>query len=357
MNNVTFAAVLALAALSWGCGSGDTAESAETPVAGAGETDSLREAAPVNVTVAPLKPETLEDSVALAGRLDPWVEVQVSTELGGTVQEVGFDKGRRVQKGQILARIGTDLLEASLREAEAELAQREAEFNKTTELFNRQAVPRQELTSATSLYHGAQARREAAKLRVERSVIRAPVSGMALTRDIELGEFIGPGSLVTTIHQLSKLKAVVGIPEDDIAFFELGANATIEVDAYRGREFEGKVQFLSPAATGKNRTFPAEIALDNRDGALRPGMIVRVRLVKEVYEDLIVVPRDAVLERDTGYVAFVMEGDRAVLRKVETGPSEGGRIVVLDGLQAGEKLILTGHRNLIDGQLVRVSGD
>ena len=330
--------------LLWGCGSEEAAEA---------DANASPEPPPVNVSVMKLKPETLKDELKLAGRLEPWVAVQVSTELGGTVQEVGFDKGRRVAKGQILARIGTDLLEASLAEAEAALAHAESEFNKVTELFKRQAVPRQDLSSATSNYHGAEARCELARLRVERSIIRAPLSGMAVSREIEPGEFLPAGTLVTTIHQLSRIKAVVGIPEDDISYFQVGAEAHIVIDAYRDREFTGKMHFLSPAATGKNRTFPAEVAIDNKGGELRPGMIVRVRLVRQVYEDLIVIPRDAVLERDTGYVVFVYEGGRAELRNVKTGPSERGEIVVLEGLKPGEDLIITGHRNLIDGQPVR----
>ncbi len=343
-NVLLLLAAMMIALLSWGCGSGEVVEA---------DADVVSEPPAVNVSVMTLKPEILRDEIKLSGRLDPWVEVQVSTELGGTVQEVGFDKGRRVAKGQVLARIGTDLLEASFAEAEAALQHAESEFNKTTELFNRQAVPRQDLTSATSNYHGAQARAQHAKLRLERSIIESPVAGMAISREIETGEFIPAGTLVTTVHQLSKLKAVVGIPEDDIPFFKVGAKAHMEVDAYPEREFTGEMHFLSPAATGQNRTFPCEIAIDNRDGDLRSGMIVRVNLVKQVFEDVIVVPRDAVLERDTGYVAFVSEEGRAVLRDVETGPSERGKIVVLEGLKPGEKLIITGHRNLVDGQLVR----
>ena len=86
-------------------------------------------------------------------------------------------------------------------------------------------------------------------------------------------------------------------------------------------------------------------------------MIVRVRLVKQVYEDVIVIPRDAVLERDSGNVAFVLKGDKAELRNVETGPSEKGEIVVLEGLERGDELIITGHRNLVNGQRVRSVAD
>ena len=93
--------------MAWGCGSEEVAEA---------EPNASPEAPAVNVSVQKLKPATLKDEVKLAGRLEPWVDVEVSTELGGTVQEIGFDKGRRVSKGQVLARIGTDLLQASFAE-------------------------------------------------------------------------------------------------------------------------------------------------------------------------------------------------------------------------------------------------
>jgi RND family efflux transporter MFP subunit len=318
--------------------------------------DVAPEAPPVNVSVQKIEPSTLKDELQLAGRLEPWVEVQVSTELGGTVQEVGFEKGRHIAKGQVLARIGTDLLEASLAEAEAALVAAEANFSKTNELFERQAVPRQELVAATSTFRQAEARVAQARLRVERSIIESPVSGVAISREIELGEVVAPGSLITVIHEVSRLKAATGLPEDDISYFRVGGEANLEVDAYPGREFTGKIHFLSPAATGQNRTFPAEIEVDNRSGDLHPGMIVRVRLTRRSFDNAVVVPRDAVLERDTGNVVFVMKDERAELRKVETGPSERGRILLLEGVSSGEELIVSGHRNLVDGQRVRAVG-
>jgi membrane fusion protein (multidrug efflux system) len=83
-------------------------------------------------------------------------------------------------------------------------------------------------------------------------------------------------------------------------------------------------------------------------------MIVRVSLTRRVYENAVVVPRDAVLERDTGDVIFVVKDDRVELRKVSTGPSEKGSILLLEGLSPGETLVVSGHRNLVDGQRVRV---
>jgi len=343
---LTSASAALAAGLLAGC-SGDPGEVAA---------DVSSEPAPVNVSVQMVEPSTLRDQLNLAGRLEPWVEVEVSTELGGTVQEVGFDKGRNIAKGQVLARIGTDLLEASLAEAEAELVAAEANFSKTRELFDRQAVPRQELVAATSTFKQVEARVALAKLRVDRSIIESPVSGVAISREIELGEVVSPGSLLAVIHDVSRLKAATGIPEQDISHFHVGGAVKLEVDAYPGREFTGRIHFLSPAATEQNRTFPAEIDIDNRKGELRPGMIARVSLVRRVFENAVVAPRDAVLERDTGNVIFVLKDERAQIREVEAGPSERGRIVILRGLSPGEVLIVSGHRNLVDGQRVRAVG-
>jgi membrane fusion protein (multidrug efflux system) len=309
---------------------------------------------PVNVSVVKLEPTELTETEVLTGKIAPWVEVEVSAELGGTVQEIGFEKGQRVKKGQVLARVGTDLLDAALREAQAALEEAEANYNRAKELFARQAVPRQELVTHTSRYHAAQARLEVANLRVQRSVIKAPVSGMAISRHADVGEVVPPGARITSIHQVSRLKVEVGIPENDIAYFRNGGEATLKVDAYPGKIFEGTIHFLGPVANSKTRTFPSEVAITNTGNELRPGMIARVSLVKRRLENAVVVPRDALLDRDLGSVAFVGVEDRAQERQVVLGPSEGNRVVIEDGLSFGESLIVAGHRNLVDGQPIRV---
>ncbi len=309
---------------------------------------------PINVSVVELEPSELTETVVLTGRVEPWLELEVSAELGGTVLEINFDKGQRVKKGQVLARVGTDILTISLNEAEAALVEAEANYNKTKELFARQAVPRQELIAFTSRYEAAKARVALANLRVERSIIDAPASGIAITREVELGEVVPPGALITTIHQTNRLKINVGIPENEISYFRRGSDATMQADAYPDHAFAGKIHFLGSAASGKNRTFPAEVAVDNADENLRPGMIVRVSLVKHHYESALVVPRDALLERDQGSVAFVDVNGRAQERPIVLGPSEGNRVIIQEGLTEGESLIVSGHRNLVDGQSVRV---
>jgi membrane fusion protein (multidrug efflux system) len=331
-----------------GCGSGDA------PIEGA-PMETKEVAAPaVNVQVEALSPQSLVERLELSGGLEPWLHVSVSAELGGTVESVGFREGQRVKEGQILARVGADLFEAALAEARARLEGAEAIYQKTNELFKREHVPRQELIAATSALHAAQAQAKQAELRLERSVIEAPISGVAISREVEPGEVVSPGAPITELYQIERLKAVAGIPENDISWFEVGGEATIEVDAFPGRTFEGRIHLIGPAALGPSRTFPTEVAIDNPHGELRPGMIARVALVKRRLEDVIVLERDVLQDRDAGPVAIVADGGVARVRPLVLGASEGNRVVVEKGLEAGEKLIVTGQRGLIDGQAIEV---
>jgi RND family efflux transporter MFP subunit len=308
----------------------------------------------VNVTVERIAPQKLVDRLELSGKIEPWVEVRVSTELGGVVQQVGFDQGQRVSEGQVLARVGTDIMQASLDEADAALRAAEAAFIKTRELFERQHVTRQELIAATSQFEAAKARAAQARLRLERSIIKAPISGVAVSRDIEPGEVLAPGAPITSVHRMDRLKAKAGIPENDIAAFKAGGTATIEVDAYPERSFEGHVSYIGTVVDEMTRTFPVEVAIDNPKGELRSGMIARVVLNKKRYDDVVVVDRDLLQERDAGSVAVVLDGDVARVRQLTLGASEGNRVLVRAGLAAGEWLIVKGQRGLIEGQPVNV---
>ncbi len=340
--------LLALFASAAGCGSGDA------PSEGAPPEPAGTAAPAASVEVVKLEPRSLVERLELSGELEPWVRVSVSAELGGTVEEVTFREAQRVRQGQVLARVGSDLFEADLAETRARLEGAQAIHEKTEELFKREHVPRQELIAATSALHAAEARVRQAELRLERSVIEAPISGITVSRDLEPGEVVSPGAPITEIFRVDRLKAVAGIPENDVAAFRVGGEAAIEVDAFPGRTFAGRVHLVGPAARGPSRTFPTEIAIENPTGELRPGMIARVSLVKRKLEGVVVLERDVLQDRDAGPVAVVADGGVARVRELTLGASEGNLVVVEKGLEPGELLIVNGQRGLIDGQAVEV---
>lgn len=337
------ASLLAVAAA--GCGGEESGFAEELPA----PEEDLRP----TVAAATIATSTLTDILEISGRLEPRAEVVISSEGGGTVEEVLFDKGDRVAEGQLLARINTDLLRAALLEEEADLFGAQAEFDRARQLVEREAVPAERLTSAEAELKGAEARTEAARLRFARSEVRSPAAGVIVSRDLEPGEVLAAGSQVAVLHDTSSLKATVGIPETDIAWFRVGAAATVTLDAYPDRIVEGRITWIAPNASQPGRNFLTEIEVPNAGGSLRSGLIVRARLERRVFEDAVVISRDALVERDGTLYAFLLEGGEVAIREVTLGPDEGDQVVVTDGLDAGELLLVAGHRNLIAGEAVR----
>ena len=331
-----------------GCGQDDGFAAEPETAAAAPDTRPIVEAAVIASGF-------LADVLEIAGRLEPRAEVMVSSELGGTVEEVRFDKGDRVERGALLARVGSDLLRAALAEAEAELEGARLDYVQAKQLVEREASPRQDFLGAEVNVKRFEARVEAARLRLTRSEITAPVSGVIVQRDIEPGEVLGPGSPVAVLHDTAVLRATIGIPETDISFFAVGSPAAVSLDAYPDRSFDGRITYIAPTATRPRRSFEAEVEVENADGTLRSGLIVRTGLQRRVFEDAVVVARDALVERDGILHAFVLEDGTAGLRSITLGPDEDDRVVITAGLEVGETLITNGHRNLIDGQPVRVA--
>ena len=331
-----------------GCGQDDGFAAEPETAAAAPDTRPIVEAAVIASGF-------LADVLEIAGRLEPRAEVMVSSELGGAVEEVRFDKGDRVERGALLARVGSDLLRAALAEVEAELEGARLDYVQAKQLVEREASPRQDFLGAEVNVKRFEARVEAARLRLTRSEITAPVSGVIVQRDIEPGEVLGPGSPVAVLHDTAVLRATIGIPETDISFFSVGSPAAVSLDAYPDRSFDGRITYIAPTATRPRRSFEAEVEVENADGTLRSGLIVRTGLQRRVFEDAVVVARDALVERDGILHAFVLEDGTAGLRSITLGPDEDDRVVITAGLEVGETLITNGHRNLVDGQPVRVA--
>ncbi|MBD3869121.1 MAG: efflux RND transporter periplasmic adaptor subunit [Acidobacteria bacterium] len=352
--SLTAVMVLTLMLAACGGGTGTVEGSGEAGTVAAASPDAGERAVAVRVTE--LQPEHFLERLEVSGTLEPYEEVEVRSENGGLVREVSFEKGRRVSQGDLLCRIGDDLAEARLAQAQAELMGAEANFLKMTKLVERQAVPQQDLVAATAVRDRLLASVRESELMLERSRIHAPISGVALNRPIDTGEVLAPGAMITTLQQVRRLKVAAAVPDTEIRWLRLGGQGVLEVDAWPGREFDVAISFLSPAADRANRTFLVELKLDNRDGALRPGMVSRVRFDRRSVEDGIVIPLDALVTRIEGPAAYVVQDCAAALRQVEIDATEGDRVLVLSGLAAGDLLVVEGQRDLVDGQRVE-TGD
>ncbi len=311
----------------------------------------------IRVRTLTLAPERFEDYLDVAGTLEPVHDVLVATEFGGLVREVLFEKGQSVRAGQILARVGDDLAEARLDQAQADLMAAEANYQKVSKLFERQAVPQQDLVAATSRRDRARAVVREMEVRLERALIRSPLDGIATDRRVEPGEVLLPATPIALIEQLDPLKVACRVPDTEIGWLRRGAPARVTIDAWPEKVFDARVSYVASSSGAEPRSFLAEVELPNPQRRLVSGLVARVHLLRRRLEQALVVPIDALVTTDHGHVAYVIEQCRARQIPVTISAVEGDRVLVEDSALAfGMRLVIDGQRDLGPGREVIAEG-
>lgn len=193
--------------------------------------------------------------------------------------------------------------------------------------------------------------------------VTAPIAGKVSQVFLDPGAFINPAVPIVEIMNDAKVKVTVGLLEKDYAAVGEGTPVRLEFDAFPGKTRAASITQRSPVVDRSTGTVRAEIELDNRDGALKPGMFVRVQVVPEIHKDAVLMPSEATIgEVLLGMGApvetkvFVVSGDRAVERSVRLGLGNGTSCEVLEGLAPGETVVIVGQNLLRDGTRVKVLG-
>lgn len=306
------------------------------------------------VTVVRLAGERFEDTVELPGLASPVIECQVSAQVGGRILERPVDAGGAVKKGDLICRIEKRDFEIGVERAEAALALARISFDRIDSLVRGNAGSKADRDRAESEYKGAVAARDAAALALARTEIYAPLDGLVDRTFVEVGELIDPGKPVAKLIDISRIKVTIGIPEQDVAAVRDATELSFVVPSLANREFKGKVDHLGVSTAPEARIFPLELRLDNPGGALLPGMIVKARVVRAIYDRAILLPLFSIIPGDDAYYTYVHENGRAVRRTVRLGAFRERRVQILEGLALGDEVIEKGLRLVSDGTPVRV---
>jgi membrane fusion protein, multidrug efflux system len=348
---LTHLVVLGLAAFAAACGS--ESHASETPAA---------EAAParvISVEVEAAQPSAFTDFVRVVGSVGANRDVVVSAEESGIVRQLFVDKGAFVRAGQPIARIDDAVLRAQMERAEAQARLADETWERQRRLWEEDKIG-SEMNYLNAKY-GAQTARASAnelKARLDRTVVRAPIAGVLDMRLVEVGTMVAPGAPVARVVDAATVKITGGVPERYAADIVRGAEMRVSFDGMAGAEYTGKVQYVGATLNEQNRTFPIEVAVPNRTGVIRPGMVANLQVARRAVGEAILVPQNAVLRRENGYVAFVaVERDGrtvAELRDVIPGASEAGRVVIEQGLNAGDRVIVVGQQQVSSGDVLRV---
>ncbi|MFN3476818.1 MAG: efflux RND transporter periplasmic adaptor subunit [Candidatus Methylomirabilales bacterium] len=344
----------------------------------------LREKAE-KVTVVEATLGTVEEIVSATGSVEAREKVLVNAEPGGRIVALYFREQDRVKKGQVLAKLDDAELSAQLSQAQAgfklaraNLANAEANLQRTRRLYEKEFAARVEVEAAqmqTDLYQTQVEERkttlELLRSKLERTSIVAPISGIITRKFLEEGGVIsglakGPGGdskgrfepvAIAEIADLDSPEFHVDVDQMDIGRIRIGLKAAIALDAFPGRRFAGTVKEIaltSAERLGGRVQYGVKVKIEQPDVPLRLGMTGTVDFILARKEGVLTLPASVILQRGEGEFVFIVDENRAHLRRITTGLRGEEVVEVISGLKAGEPVVDRGREKVKDGQLVEV---
>lgn len=313
-----------------------------------------QERPPVNVVTLQLQPTVIRDRINLPGSIEAWTTLSLLSKLNGTVVEVVAREGQVVKKGDVLARIDDDDYRIAVQRAQAAYDLARSEFERDRAIYAKGVIPTAEYDANRTRMETAKADLDNAELQLSRCIITAPMHGVVRKIDAKVGLQLAVGDLMAEILEIDRLKAVVGIPESEVAAVRGLTAIDISLQALRDRTVAGTVHFLSSSPETVARLFRLELAVDNPDGEILPGMFFRADVVKKTVPDAIAVPFYSVISRNDEQYVYVEEDGVVAKRPVEIGIMEKWMVQVTSGLRPGDRLVVEGHRDVEDGQKVKI---
>jgi membrane fusion protein (multidrug efflux system) len=323
------------------------------------ETVAKVEKNPVNVAVEILKPQDVEEIFTLPGTLEAWENLTLSLEQPGAIVWVGPSEGDRLKTGDEILRIDKEALLSQHARNKTDYDMREKNLERADSLLKEQLISERERDGVYQAFQSANTSLTETRIALAKSTLISPIDGILDRLFVDRGEYGNVGAPAAVIVKVDKLKVIVDVPEKDVSFTKTGQKVVVLPAGINGKGVgrPGRITHVSYLANEMTRTYRSKIEISNRDGFLRPGMIVRVKFVRRVIKDAIVVPLYAIIDRDGEKFVFVVEDGTAVRRQVRLGPIINGTVVIFGGIQMGEHLVVKGQQLLLDGGPVNVVED
>jgi len=340
---------------------------------------------PMTVETAPVSHADLSEQITVVGNLIGEATVDATPKINGRLESVAVKLGDRVSRGQQLARIedseiseqvkqteaALDVARATVRQREADLRFGDTNLERTRNLSERQLVSRQTLDDAESRQQAAtaqldlaraqlaqsQARVDELRINLANTIISSPVTGFVGKRMLDAGAWVTPNTSFISVVDISTVRLVANVVERDLRRVLAGMAADVEVDAYPGEQFIGRVARVAPVLDPATRTAQIEVEIPNPQARLKPGMYAKVHFTVEQHNKALVVPANAIVDYNNQRGVFVRgQGDVAKFQAVKTGIEQPDFIEVASGLNEGDHVVTTGAAALREGDQILLPG-
>lgn len=349
----------------------------------------------VAVTTEPVVLTTMKNVITLNGKVKPVREAVISPKISGKVSQIHFELGQKVNQGAVLLKLDDSNLRLDLQSAEASLKvtrntldssllSAEVNYNdvkrnyqRSKRLYENGIASKQEYEDAESQFKlaedtynaaktaeqsgetKARATLEQAKIQYEiikmqlmDSVVRAPISGIIATKDVSVGKYIGNGTIVASVVDLSSVIVETNVTEAMVNRIKVGDKVEISVKAALNQSLTGEIMAIAPAVDSASINYPVKIKIANFHHTLKSGMFAEIKLTLDQAEQVLASPLAAVGDDSGQKFVFVLDGDKVTKKMIKTGLSDGRLVQVTEGLTEKDLVIVKGLDQVKEGTKV-----
>jgi RND family efflux transporter MFP subunit len=340
---------------------------------------------PMTVETTKVTRGRIAQTLSVVGNLIGAATVDVAPRGAGRLTSINVRLGDQVRRGQLIGKIEdreiveqVNQAEASYKVAQATIRQREADLNlaltnveRSRNLFARQLLPKQTLDDAEARYTStvaqvdlaqaqlaqSQARLDELRINLGNTSVVSPVDGFVAKRNVDPGAWVSQNAPLVSVVDISSLRLVANVVEKDLRNVNPGDPAIVEVDAFPGETFKGRIARVSPILDPATRTAPMEIEIANPQFRLKPGMYAKVSLEVEGRDNALIVPKISLVDSEGRRGVYIAnQENRAQFKPVTVGIEDSQRAEILEGLTEGEVIVSTGAGALRRNDQLQVAG-
>ncbi|RUO65167.1 RND family efflux transporter, MFP subunit [Pseudidiomarina planktonica] len=328
--------------------------------AGANDSETAEAAAPearVPVATTVAEQASITSSYRTTAVLEAREEADVTSKVNGIVEEILVEEGDYVEKGQVLAVLRDNEYAIQAAQTQAELQSIQQELKRMKNMADREMISADAYDKLRYQVQIVQSKHDMAQLNLSETRIVAPINGHIAVRYVKTGNMVQQYQAKTLFHIVdqNRLQGIVHLPEHELRHLQVGQTAALSVSAYPQQEYTARVERISPVIDTASGTFKVVLEVNNSENQLKSGMFAQLNLHYAKRDNVVVLPRYAVISLDGSHHVFVVNNEGVAAKQtVLLGFETDENVEITKGLNAGDEVITTGQNSLKDQALVEV---
>jgi membrane fusion protein, multidrug efflux system len=305
------------------------------------------------VEAAAARSDTVVDAILATGQIEAMQSIELRPDVEGRLVQILVREGSPVARGTALFKIDDAELKAQVAQVTAERDLARQSLNRTRDLLSQKASSQAELERAEATMRSNEAQLELLKVRLDRTLVRAPFAGVMGQRSVSIGDYVTKDTKLAALQTITPQRASFQVPERYAEQLKLGQKVNFRVASLPGRTFSGNVDFVDPIVQLPGRTITVKARVPNPRRELQSGMFIEARLATAIRPTAVVIPEDAVLPLQGSNFVWVVADGKATRRQVELGVRTPGFVEIKKGVENNEQVVVGGQERLGEGAPVQ----